>query len=44
VLLFEESAEGHSLRRLHDLVLSNTSLSLFALTWTGDVTLAIPTY
>jgi inward rectifier potassium channel len=34
VLLFEESAEGHSLRRLHDLALSNTSLSLFALTWT----------
>ena len=27
VLLFEESAEGHSLRRLHDLALSNTSLS-----------------
>ncbi|MGB6710964.1 MAG: ion channel, partial [Methylocella sp.] len=34
VLLFEESAEGHSLRRLHDLALSNTRLSLFALTWT----------
>src|ERR1700724_3417159 len=34
VLLFEESAEGHSLRRLHDLPLSNTSLPLFALTWT----------
>ena len=34
VLLFEESAEGHSLRRLHDLVLSNASLPLFALTWT----------
>jgi inward rectifier potassium channel len=34
VLLFEESAEGHSLRRLHELALSNTSLSLFALTWT----------
>ncbi len=34
VLLFEESAEGHSLRRLHDLALSNASLSLFALTWT----------
>jgi inward rectifier potassium channel len=33
-LLFEESAEGHSLRRLHDLALSNPSLSLFALTWT----------
>ncbi|MGH6795728.1 MAG: ion channel, partial [Methylocella sp.] len=34
VLLFEESAEGHSFRRLHDLALSNASLSLFALTWT----------
>jgi inward rectifier potassium channel len=34
VLLFEESAEGHSFRRLHDLVLSNANLSLFALTWT----------
>jgi inward rectifier potassium channel len=34
VLLFEESAEGHSLRRLHDLTLSNASLSLFPLTWT----------
>jgi inward rectifier potassium channel len=34
VLLFEESAEGHPLRRLHDLALSNGSLSLFALTWT----------
>ena len=34
VLLFEESAEGHSLRRLHDLALSNASLPLFALTWT----------
>src|SRR6202023_2899894 len=30
VLLFEESAEGHSLRRLHDLALSNASLSLSA--------------
>jgi inward rectifier potassium channel len=28
------SAEGHSLRRLHDLALSNASLSLFAMTWT----------
>jgi inward rectifier potassium channel len=34
VLLHEESAEGHSLRRLHDLALSNASLPLFALTWT----------
>jgi inward rectifier potassium channel len=34
VVLFEESAEGHSLRRLHDLSLSNPSLSLFPLTWT----------
>jgi inward rectifier potassium channel len=34
VLLHEESAEGHSLRRLHDLALSNANLSLFALTWT----------
>ncbi len=34
VLLYEESAEGHSLRRLHDLALSNASLPLFALTWT----------
>ncbi len=34
VLLHEESAEGHSFRRLHDLALSNTSISLFALTWT----------
>jgi inward rectifier potassium channel len=33
-LLFEENAEGHSLRRLHDLALSNPSLSLFPLTWT----------
>ena len=32
--LLEESAEGHSLRRLHDLALANTRLSLFALTWT----------
>jgi inward rectifier potassium channel len=34
VLLFDESAEGHSFRRLHDLALSNASLPLFALTWT----------
>ncbi|MGH6835334.1 MAG: ion channel [Methylocella sp.] len=34
VLLFEESAEGHSFRRVHDLALSNASISLFALTWT----------
>jgi inward rectifier potassium channel len=34
VVLFEESAEGHSLRRLRDLALSNTRLPLFALTWT----------
>jgi inward rectifier potassium channel len=34
VLLFDESAEGHSFRRLHDLDLSNASLPLFALTWT----------
>jgi inward rectifier potassium channel len=34
VLLFEASAEGHSLRRLHDLALSNASLSLFPMTWT----------
>ena len=34
VLLYEESAEGHSFRRLHDLALSNASISLFALTWT----------
>jgi inward rectifier potassium channel len=33
VVLFEESAEGHSLRRLHALSLSNASLSLFPLTW-----------
>ena len=33
VLLFEESAEGHALRRVHDLALSNASISLFALTW-----------
>ena len=34
VLLHEESAEGHSFRRMHDLALSNASLPLFALTWT----------
>ncbi|MGH6801340.1 MAG: hypothetical protein ACRECZ_07995, partial [Methylocella sp.] len=34
VLLFEESAEGQPLRRLHDLALANANLSLFALTWT----------
>src|SRR5262245_13172377 len=34
VLLFEESAEGHPLRSLHDLALSNATLSLFPLTWT----------
>ena len=34
VVLLEESAEGHSLRSLHDLILSNASLSLFPLTWT----------
>jgi inward rectifier potassium channel len=33
VVLLEESAEGHSLRRLHALSLSNASLSLFPLTW-----------
>jgi inward rectifier potassium channel len=33
-VLFEESAEGHPLRRLHDLALSNATLSLFPLTWT----------
>lgn len=34
VVLFEESVEGHPLRRLHDLALSNATLSLFPLTWT----------
>jgi inward rectifier potassium channel len=34
VVLLEESPEGHLLRRLHDLALSNASLSLFPLTWT----------
>jgi inward rectifier potassium channel len=34
VVLFEESTEGHRLRRLQDLALSNPTLSLFPLTWT----------
>lgn len=34
VVLLEESPEGHSLRRLHDLTLLNAALSLFPLTWT----------
>jgi inward rectifier potassium channel len=34
VILFEESAEGRPFRRLHDLALSNATLSLFPLTWT----------
>jgi inward rectifier potassium channel len=34
VVLFEESAEGHPLRRLHNLGLANATLSLFPLTWT----------
>jgi inward rectifier potassium channel len=34
VVLLEESAEGHRLRQLHDLALSNATLSLFPLTWT----------
>jgi inward rectifier potassium channel len=34
VILFEESAEGRPFRRLHDLDLSNATLSLFPLTWT----------
>jgi inward rectifier potassium channel len=34
VVLHEESPEGHLFRRLHDLALSNASLSLFPLTWT----------
>jgi inward rectifier potassium channel len=33
-VLLEESAEGHRLRRLHDLALSNPTLSLFPMTWT----------
>jgi inward rectifier potassium channel len=34
VVLLEESVQGHRLRGLHDLALSNPSLSLFPLTWT----------
>ena len=34
VVLLEESAESHPFRQLHDLALSNGSLSLFPLTWT----------
>jgi hypothetical protein len=34
VLLQEESAEGNSFRRMHDLPLFNASFPLFALTWT----------
>src|ERR1700739_1012397 len=34
VVLFEESAESRSLRRVNDLTLSNATLSLFPLTWT----------
>lgn len=34
VVLLEESAEGHKFRLLHDLVLSNATLSMFPLTWT----------
>jgi inward rectifier potassium channel len=34
VVLLEEDAEGHSLRAVHDLALSNATLSLFPLTWT----------
>ena len=34
VVLLEESAEGHRFRQLHDLALSNATLSLFPLTWT----------
>ena len=33
-VLLEESAEGHRLRQLHDLALSNATLSLFPMTWT----------
>jgi len=33
VVLLEESAEGHPFRQLHDLPLSNGTLSLFPLTW-----------
>jgi inward rectifier potassium channel len=34
LVLLEEGIEGHRLRRLHDLTLSNATLSLFPLTWT----------
>jgi inward rectifier potassium channel len=34
VVLLEDSPEGHRLRRLHDLALTNPTLSLFPLTWT----------
>jgi inward rectifier potassium channel len=34
LVLLEEGIEGHRLRRLHDLALSNATLSLFPLTWT----------
>jgi inward rectifier potassium channel len=34
VVLLEETAEGRPLRSLHDLALSNATLSLFPLTWT----------
>ncbi|HTV32026.1 MAG TPA: ion channel [Methylocella sp.] len=34
VVLLEESAEGHRFRLLHDLLLSNATLSMFPLTWT----------
>lgn len=33
-VLQEEGAEGHRLRHLHDLALSNANLSLFPMTWT----------
>jgi len=33
-VLIEEGAEGHLLRQLHDLALSNATLSLFPMTWT----------
>jgi len=34
VLLDETTLEGHSFRRVHDIALVNSSLPLFALTWT----------
>ena len=34
VVLLEEDAEGHPLRVVHDLALSNATLSLFPMTWT----------